>query len=487
MSSGFSIPGIGSGIDWSTYINSVKTAEQNAIARTLGRQQVKVASQQQTMSSFQTILDALRTSASGFQYAKDFKTKNVTSSDSTVVTGVATLTAVKQTATVSVEQLATNEKWSASFTSVDNAVTSTDGSLVINVRGADKTVNVTAGDSLSTLAQKINSANIGITATVFSVNDGSSDLARLVITDNTTGQADADNSTWHQNISFTSSTLTNLATGAFTNQTQGQDAKVIVNATTVYRDSNEVSDVLPGVTLTLLKADAGVNKTLTVTEDTSSAAQKVATFIDKYNETIKALKRSVFYDTNSSSQSNPTAGDFTLRGIMAQLQGTVTATVRTLPSDAVVKSFADIGITTVFEQGNGQNNGTLKFDVAKFNETLSSNYDDVVQFFEGVTVGSGDSAVKYEGFGSQMLDVIQGFMEANTGSLASRVKQLSEQGTKIDKEISDKLERISKRETAMKDRFARLESVLAQLNSKQSSLTSLLNSVGLNNAAISKG
>jgi flagellar hook-associated protein 2 len=300
---------------------------------------------------------------------------------------------------------------------------------------------------------------------------------------------DQDNSTWHQNISFTSSTLTGLTTGAFTNQVQGQDAQAIVNGTTVYRDTNEIADVLPGVTISLFKADPGVSKTLTVTESTSNAALKIRDFIDKYNTTIRTLKKSVFYDTNAVTQTNPTAGDSTLRGILSQLTANVTASLRSLPGDATITSLADIGISTTFQTGGGSNdeNGTLKFDEEKFNAALTGHYDDVVQFFEGKTVGSGETATTYDGFGKKFYDVVQGFMESNTGSLASRVKQLSEQTQRLNTQIQDKFDKIDKKSESMKQRFARLETVLAQLATTQSSLNSLLGSVSLNNSAIAKG
>lgn len=483
-STDFSIPGIGSGIDWTAFINKVVTVETQAVQRTLYRKQVVASAAKTTYAGIQGMLDALRTTASGFTYAKDFKTKSVTSSDSSVLTGIATVTAINQSATVRVEQLATNEKWIASFTGVSDSVTATDGQLVINVRGAAKTVDVAAGRTLTELADDINAAHIGVTATVFSVSDGSSNQARLVLTDDSTGQADADNTTWHQNISFTSSTLTGLATGAFTNQVQGADAKAIINGTTVYRDANEVADVLPGLTLTLLKADPGVDKAITVTESTADAASKIGDFVARYNSLIDALKKAVAFDSSGASASNPTAGDYTLRGVLSQLTGSVTGSVRTLPGDATITSLADIGISTKFQAANGAENGHLMFDPAKFSAALASNFDGVVEFFEGKTVGAAETEIKYQGFGEYFYKVANSFLEAGTGSISTRIANLDEEYSRLDKEITVKMDRIKHKQEFLKSKFAHLESVLSKLAARQNSMSSLLGSIALNNQAI---
>lgn len=483
IGSGFSIPGIGSGIDWGTYISSIKKQQLNALARTLGTSLVKSQGAATTYQQIQGLVQDFQTAITGFQDARDFKTKSVASSDTDVITGTASLTAINQTATVRVSQLATNEKWVASFSGVSDSVTNSDGSIVINVRGADKTVSVTAGDTLTNLADKINAANIGVTATVFAVNDGSTTPARLVITDNLSGQADSDNTTWHANISFTSSTLTQLTTGAFTNQVQGQDSKAIINNTTVYRDTNEVSDVLPGVTLSLLKADTVNDKTITVTESLGAAATKIQAFVDKYNALVKGLKQAIFYNTDPNAQTQlPTAGDSTLRGILSQLGTSMTSSLGTLPADAGVKSLADLGISTVFQNGSGPNDGTLSFDASKFNAKLAANFDDVIDFFQGVTLGSGESATKYDGFATYLGNLTASLLDSTNGSITNKIKQLNDDSTRYQDEINKKSQRISRQEEALKVRFARLETVLAQLGTKQNSLNALVNSMSKNNS-----
>ena len=494
MSSGggsFSIPGIGSGIDWSNYIASIRSAAEKSLTNTLGRQQYKNSVQQTTFGQIQGLVDSLKNSMLGFQDARDFKTKSILSSDSNVITGTANLTALDTATTLSVEKLATNEVFQASFTGVSSVVTTADGVFNVTVRGQLKSVAVPAGTTLQGLASLINSAGLGVHAQVFDSQSGGTNPARITITDNLTGQADPDNTTWHANLDFstTASTLTDFSNGAFSVLTQGQDSQILISGNSIYRDSNTVDDVIPGVSLNLVSADPGVDKTITVNSSLGNASTKIKDFITKYNTVVATIRKAVKFNPNEQTQSNQTAGDPTLRSVLNMLQNAVTSTQTTLPGGSLVTALADIGIT-VSKDVQGDTAGLLSFDSAgeaKFNSMLSSNFDDVINFFQGVTQTSGTSTITYTGFGKNMTDIIGGLLTGSDGSqgaLSSKMASLQAEGNRIDKRIQEKLNRIDKQEEFLKDKFSRLEVTLSQLNAKQSSTTAALNSIALNNQAI---
>jgi flagellar hook-associated protein 2 len=475
----FSIPGIGSGIDWSKYIQSIRDAETQAVQRTLGKQQFKNGTQQATYGQVKGLTDALKSTVMGFQFAKDFKTKTVNSSDQNVVTGTATVTALNTSTTFTVEQLATNEVFQASFAGLTSVVTSADGVFNLTVRGQVKSVAVPAGTTLTGLAGLINSAGIGVSAQAFDTGSGGATPARLTITDNLTGQADTDNTTWHPNLDFSaSSTLTDLLNSSFAVQIQGQDSKITIGTNDIYRDDNTVADALPGITLHLVSADPGVDKTITVSEDTSSAATKIKDFINKYNSLVQGLQTATKYDPNQSEQQNQTAGDPTLRGVLGTLMSSVTATQWTLPAGSTINSLADLGVTSS-KDVQGPKAGQLEFDEAKFNAVLASNYDAVVQFFEGKVITSGEVSTTYPGFGKNMTDIVGGFLDTD-GAISARMTSLQKDATRIDDQIQKKVERIAAKETFLKDKFARLESLLSKLNSQMASNGSALASLAGN-------
>jgi flagellar hook-associated protein 2 len=63
----------------------------------------------------------------------------------------------------------------------------------------------------------------------------------------------------------------------------GTNAQVIIGGTLVTRNTNTISDAIPGVTLNLLTAEPGQTTTLTVARDTSAATTDVQNFVSAYN------------------------------------------------------------------------------------------------------------------------------------------------------------------------------------------------------------
>ncbi len=482
MSSNFSIPGIGSGIDWSQYVSAMVAAEQQGIARTLGRRQAKVSAEQAAIGNIKGIMESLKSVVNGFEYAKDFKTKVVSSTSDTSISGTATTTAIDQSFRVTVNQLATNEVFQAQFSGVTNSVTATDQPLVITIRGTPRTLNVPAGTTLSGLADLINQQGWGISATVYDSGAGGATPARLSITDNSTGKADPNQTPGAYNLSFNSS-LTSLATGAFTALIEGVDSQIWINgvsANPIYRDGNTVSDIFPGISLNL--KGTVTDASITVTSSSAQASQKITGFIEQYNQIVGTLRQAIAYNLNETEQSNPTAGNATLRSVLEQLSSGATGSVNSLPPDIEIRSLADIGVTSQFDANNTAVNGQLEFDETVFNGKLNANYEDMVLFFEGKKKATGE--VIYEGFGQKVSNIIESFLNSKDGSLTTKMKSLGEESERLDKEIQEKLKRLETKETMLKDKFARLEGTLSKLSGQQSSLNSALSAIQMNSQAI---
>src|SRR5690606_34352655 len=154
---------------------------------------------------------------------------------------------------------------------------------------------------------------------------------------------------------------------------------------------------IPGVTINLKSAQANDDstfKTMVVSESLEQAAERIGDFVNKFNQVSGAIRQAIRYDPGQSEQSNPTAGNSTLRNILNQLNNMTTATVSTLPHNNTIRSLADLGITTIADPNSPSQNGMLQFNESKFNEVLNTNYDEVIVFFEGIKVES----VEYDGY-----------------------------------------------------------------------------------------
>lgn len=478
--SGFSVSGIGSGIDWSAYIQAVRNAKESALQRTLGKKSVKLTGQTNVFQGAQRIAQDLQTTMKGFAYQKDFLSKSVASTDKTVVTGVANLSASNASNTIYVDQLATNENWQASFSGVGSSVTSSTGTLAITVRGKTTTLTVSAGTTLQQLSDQINAAGIGVTSTIYDTGGGGATPARLSITDNLTGKSNTDQTAGvNFNLGF-SSTLTDLNTASFgaTPVVEGKDSKVRMNgsATSVYHDSNTFSDLIPGVSLTLVSASA-TQQTLTVSSSTDAGTTKINDFIQKYNTLITELKKATFYDVTLASagkdQTNPTAGNAQLRDLIDQMQAAVLGSVNSLPQDRTVRSLTDAGIRSNYTSAGSNDNGTLTLDSTKLSSAMASNYDDLVDFFYGVTTGG----VTYDGFSQKVIKALDGFLDPVKGSLPAAIKSIASQNLRLSDDTQKKLDQIQRQEDNLKARFARLETQLAALNSRGDQINSMFSAL----------
>lgn len=484
--SGFGISGLGSGIDWQLYIDSAIKAETDALARTIGRREVRNTAVLTAFSNVKGVMDQLNTSVKGFAFAQDFKDKTVSVSDSSVATGTATLSANAQSIDLFVETLATNEEQTITAETVDSVIhNGAETTVTINVRGEDKTVEIGSGTTLSDMATSINSANIGVTAIVYDSGDGTSDPARLVLVDDSLGEeAEGEDNIQFADASFFD-LLDNLESGDVTKTRTAQNTEVLINGQTVVRENHTLSDVLPGVTLKLKNEHTSADNPddpikITIQEDTSGASSKMEDFVSRYNEVATMLKQALRFDPNGDPSANPTSGNSTLRSVMSRLQNAMTSTLE-LPDDTDIRSLSDLGVETIFSSEDSSENGLLEFDASKFKSALDSNYDDVIRFFEGFE----EEGVEYSGFAEKLEGVMNSFLDSTNGSINTKIDSLNQELKDLSDQKQRKLERIAAKEERMTAKFARLESQMAKLNSQQSALESAIQSINLNNKAIS--
>ncbi|MDB5037260.1 MAG: flagellar hook-associated protein FliD [Bacteriovoracaceae bacterium] len=381
---------------------------------------IDIMLQEEIYQQLASLTEGLNNAVNDLGKTADFKTEVVQSSDPAVVTGVASVSARISSVTLSVEGLATNESWVGAFTGVNNAVTTQRGTLTLKLRGRERAIMVVAGTTLVSLAAQINSENMGVSASVYNTGDGSANAARIDITDLLPGKANRDPTPGANfNLSITSS-LTLLPTEAFGSMpvTEGLNAKIKVGglAEDIYRESNEVADVVPGVTLNLISAQPGVKKTLTITENTSNAVIKIKKFIEKYNQLITALRKAII--------SGPTTGDLSLLYMFSKLTTTVTDAVPKLPENLSIHSLVDLGIETVYSSYSDQDNDTqILSNESRLMDELVNYFEDLTTFFAGKN--------EVNGFSSYFAGVLSTMIDPSTGILPKGLANLQRDSLQI--------------------------------------------------------
>jgi flagellar hook-associated protein 2 len=143
-------------------------------------------------------------------------------------------------------------------------------------------IYVDAGeDTLYDVIEKVNSSGAGVTMSY----DESSDKVTLRSDGIDAITVGSPNDTSNLLVALN---LTNSDTTTKTIGTEGQRAIVEVDGHTYVRDTNEVDDIINGVTLTLNSVDSAPT-TINVQIDTEKAVDAFATFVSHYNKLMEML------------------------------------------------------------------------------------------------------------------------------------------------------------------------------------------------------
>ena len=253
MASTTSVSGLSSGIDWRSLIDQLRTAEHRPIDL-LTKQKGTYGDKLKAWQELNTKLLSLKTAAEKLNTAKGFNLFTSSSSSSSVTNPddlfTATIGTAGQTGSYTIEVLQTasaQKKASQSFSSQSTALgAGYAGTFQINSRD----VTVAATDSLADVQTKINNLNSGAQATnvTASIVSYSPTDYRLILTSQKEGVAGI----------VTSPEL--AAAFGFTVIQAGRDAQLKVDGMPLLepltRSSNTITDVLPGITLNLKKAEA---------------------------------------------------------------------------------------------------------------------------------------------------------------------------------------------------------------------------------------
>ena len=298
--------GIGSGIDIEGLITQLVIAEGKPTADRLDRQEADYQAELSGLGLLKSALSSFQTSLSNLKDLGDFQPRAASSSDTTVFTAVATSSAVAASYQLQVNAIAEAHKVrTAGVATAATDVGSGTLTITIDSNSFDVTIASTA-KTMADIRDAINSANdnTGVSATIVNVDDGSGGTeSRLVLTSTSTGTAyDISVTVDDDDLTDTdTSGLSQLASVNLSTLNPSVNASIEIDGQTITRSSNTISDAIDGVTLTLLDADAAVDKTLAVTLDTASVNASVASFISAYNSMQTTIDQLSFYDATTET------------------------------------------------------------------------------------------------------------------------------------------------------------------------------------------
>lgn len=168
---GISFSGIGSGIDTDSIVRRLIQVESIPIQR-LQQQQQQIAGRMSGYADLRSRLSALNQVASSLSQASSFQSIQASSSASGVATITAGAGALPGTYNLEVSKLATTHKIGSAGQANATSALGLVGNFSVNGVG----VEVVASDTLTTIAQKINSAGAGVTASILNGGEGNAFL-----------------------------------------------------------------------------------------------------------------------------------------------------------------------------------------------------------------------------------------------------------------------------------------------------------------------
>lgn len=378
-------------------------------------------------------------------------------------------------------------------------------------------------DSIDDVISKVNKSGAGVTMTY----DSTTDKFSLTSTNGERIKVGGPNDT---STFLLSTGLLYMQTSEQTIGTEGKDAVFSMNGVKYTRDSNEISDVVPGMSFTINTTGTTV---FNVKIDTDKAVTALAEFASKYNTLINALNPTeiAYNDELRDSYSEPLTDDkkasmsedeikkyqenyekiqyydlvtrsSELKALKTSIRSQLTTIINS--ENSKYSSITEVGITiagsdtrdiTVTKLG-------LLFDVSTdaeelaeyikensdFVSILSENPDDVYNFFadsktvyETGTDGKETSKIVNVGWAKVYSD----FLDKNINSTSALYKKTSTNGT-IESEISSLKEQVESQTTRVEMYLERLYAQFTAMEEKLSTLqqsSSYLSNLSTNSAS----
>lgn len=305
-------------------------------------------------------------------------------------------------------------------------------------------IEVAAGSTLNDIAALINQSDSGVKATTVQV---APDTFKLQLTSATTGS--------QSGVNVTEGSATPTATsvlGEFKTLTQGRDTVLTIgegdNAYNVTSPTRNVADIIPGVTISPVKADPTTPVTIELTADVDGMAAKMEAFVKAANDAMGTVTANSRWDAEKKAGGALT-GDSMTRALMQDIQNAFVGSSNPMVSQAGISINRD---------------GTLSFDKAKFTAAYASAPHEV-------TKAMGEVATKVG-------EVSKGATSAADGTLTLRMQGEQQAVKGYTAQLAKFEERMVLREQGLKAQFSAMESLLQKMQAQGNWLNGQL--AGLN-------
>ena len=388
-SSSLSSLGLGSdGVLSYDVIDQLKEVDKTAQITPIDTKITSNSTKQTDLSTLTSLTSTLKAATSALSDEISYLQRTTTVSNDAISVSVDGGTNI-QDFKINVSQLAQQDIYqSNAYAATTSTFASAEDTISIEFDGTTYDFSVSSATTLSDLTDMINDKMDGkVTASLLNV--GGSNPYKLVLKSDEMG---ADNA-----ITIQAGTAADAL--GLTNIQQAKDAQFTYNGVSITRSSNTIDDLMVGVTLTLNEAQESTESTqVSITQDWSDVKEQLNNLVSAYNNLMSNLTSATSYDSSTE-----TAGVF--QGV-TQLT-TLSASLRKdlLALDEEGRSLMDYGISL-------NSSGSLEFDEDTFNEKVTSNPEDIQDYFSGST-SYGTTTFQGTSVASDALNITYGDLTIN--------------------------------------------------------------------------
>lgn len=452
--------GIGSGLDLESIIKASVDAENvpkmNAFAKKDKALEVELSSIGEIKSALSKLQDTIKKLADPDNFNKRIANiSQPTSDDGDLIAVTPTKDITPGNFKIEVLEVAQGSRATSNaglFTSTDDVVSASGGTL--SFAAGDKSFDLTldAGATLADLRDAINDSddNFGVTANI--INTGTE--SKLVLTSNVSGDG---NDLEITNDNAELDNVSTLANGGGTGGigiAAGNEAKsavIKVDGIEITNDTNTFKDAVQDMTITAKRQSVdGETAKLAVEYDRESVTKLIDEFIANYNNVVGQLGL-------QSRVGKPLNSDATIRTLSSQMVNMLST------------NLTDAGpFTSIFDIGLGvDKEGYLEKSslVRSLNTAMDENFDDIGKAFAGEN-----------GIAKQFESFLDNYVSSK-GILKQREDNLNTQVTDLEDDVLNHEFRMTELEGRLRKQYAGLDVLLAQMQSTQQYLGAQLASL----------
>lgn len=438
--------GIGSGLDVKSIVSQLVALEKQPLTK----MQTAAAVINTKISAFgqvKSLVSTLSSAAGTLNSLTTWNAVSATSSQESAVTASADGGTSTNAFTFQVTTLAKAQSYASAALPTPAGTPIGSGTLSITMTGATTPVDiaVSATDSVSEIASKINGSGVGVTAAVLNDAGGERLLLRSKVTGVANGFVVAVNDA--DGVHTDATGLSRLVSGAAT--VNAVDAAATINGSIpVSSSTNTFSNVVSGVTLTAKEVMTSAAD-IAVGPNRTAVTGAVDGFVKAYNALNTMLQELTKYDAGTKS-AGLLQGDTTAVSLQSAIRGVLQST----SSGSAYARLADVGITQ--ELGGG-----LVVDSTKF-ATALDNGNEVKKLFtqnnnNPLTNGF---ALKLKTFAGGLL-ATDGFFTTKDASLKRTLGSNSKEQLRLN-------EKVARVEAALNRRYSALDTQMASLTALNS-------------------